>query len=378
MTEPASARQTNRAAVLREVLREPGVTRQKVASWTGLSTATISRVTDELIVEGYLHEGQQTARRGRGRRSTYLELSDQTGCVVGVDLGATGCKLLAADLRGVELGRRELDTPRQLSSVELAKWLVTQIYDLLAASNVTRQLVGVTVGVPASVEKGRGITRPATDVAHLEGEDLHDALTDQLSVPVTLDTDSNLALEGEMADGLAMGARNVVLFTLSTGMSAAIALDGELLRHDSGLLGEFGWLRCAPDGPTLEECLTTHGILAAARVEGAPLHDITDLTRVGLTRELKPFVRRFIDGVALAVSCATVTVDPDVVLLTGRMRPLMRHVLPEVRSRLDNMLPNVPDLVITSSVRFSTAHGAAAVAARARVTELLIQLNGSA
>lgn len=75
---------------------------------------------------------------------------------------------------------------------------------------------------------------------------------------------------------------------------------------------------------------------------------------------------------------ATVTVDPDLVLLTGRMRPLMRYVLPDIRARLDHMLPKVPNLVITSTVRFSTAHGAAAVTGRTRVAELLSQVNGTA
>jgi len=50
----------------------------------------------------------------------------------------------------------------------------------------------------------------------------------------------------------------------------------------------------------------------------------------------------FTTAIVTAVSAVAVTLDPESVLFTGRLRPLVDEVLPEVRGRLDKILTTAP------------------------------------
>jgi hypothetical protein len=59
------------------------------------------------------------------------------------------------------------------------------------------------------------------------------------------------------------------------------------------------------------------------------------------------------------VSAVAVTLDPESVYFVGRLRPLVDEVLPEVRCRLDQNLPAVPEIkAVTHVLGLSTARGA--------------------
>ncbi|ONI92938.1 hypothetical protein ALI22I_01125, partial [Saccharothrix sp. ALI-22-I] len=67
----------------------------------------------------------------------------------------------------------------------------------------------------------------------------------------------------------------------------------------------------------------------------------------------------FTTAIVTAVSAAVVTLDPDSVYFTGRLRPLVDEVLPDVRTRLDHSLPTVPKIkTSTQEIGLSTARGA--------------------
>ncbi|WP_251063168.1 MULTISPECIES: hypothetical protein [unclassified Streptomyces] len=67
----------------------------------------------------------------------------------------------------------------------------------------------------------------------------------------------------------------------------------------------------------------------------------------------------FTTAIATAVSVVAVMLDPESVYFVGRLRPLVEEVLPEVRRRLDQSLPAVPEIkAVTQVIGLSTAEGA--------------------
>jgi len=369
--EASTTRGHNRALVLKAAFDADDITRTQIETATGLSKATVSRMVDELIQEGLLNEGASLHRTGRGRKSSYIELGPATGCVVGVDLGITTCRLWCSDLRGNELSRSRFDTPHGLSRLALVRFIIGAVNALVGGTSMGGRLSGITVAVASSVRNATTVVRPADVFAHIEGEQFHKALTRHAGVPVTLDSDSNMALRGEMTAGAAIGVANVALLTVSTGVGAGIAIDGKLLRGTRSVIGELGSLPIDMGRRRLEDVLSVRGLTSTAHragIELAALDKIIDAPPQSPLAELRD---QFVHGLVSAVSAITLTSDPDLIIFNGRIIPLVQSVLDRVRTTLSQTLPAVPTLQVTASDGFSAAHGAAVSAVESAHNDLL-------
>lgn len=369
--EASTTRGVNRALVLKAAFESDQTTRTQLESVTGLSKATISRVVDELIQEGFLNEGAALHRTGRGRKSSFIELGPATGCVVGVDLGITTCRLWCSDLRGKELARSRFDTPHGLSRLALVRFIVGAVNALVGGTTMQGRLSGIVVAVASSVRDATTIVRPADVFSHIEGEQFHKALTRHAGVPVALDSDSNMALKGEMTAGAAVGVANVALLTVSTGVGAGIAIDGTILRGTRSVIGELGALPIDMGQRRLEDVLSVRGLTSSARRAGIEISGVDDIAAAPADSALGLLRQDFIHGLVTAISTITLTTDPDIVIFNGRMIPLVESVLGTVRIALAQTIPSVPTLQVTTSDGYSAAHGAAVSALEAAHSELL-------
>ena len=148
-----------------------------------------------------------------------------------------------------------------------------------------------------------------------------------------------MALVSEMHEGAAAGMENAALVTVSTRVSAAIALEGQLLRGKRNLVGRIGnmplVLTSAVDtSRTADELFSADVVCDIAKRNGLTT-DIGELsTMVPYYPELQQFTETLISGLEILVSMLCATTDPDVVVFTGRMRPFLELCLPELERRL--------------------------------------------
>jgi hypothetical protein len=110
----------------------------------------------------------------------------------------------------------------------------------------------------------------------------------------------------------------------------------------------------------LDGLLSTSGLLRFARGQGLELECIEDLWVQPLDEAARADVLdAFTTAIVTAVSAVVVTLEPDSVFFTGRLRPLVEEVLPDVRRRLGTTLTAAP--VVTAPVQvlgLSVARGA--------------------
>jgi predicted NBD/HSP70 family sugar kinase len=100
------------AAVLRSATRGP-IFRDSAAQTTGLSIATVNRQVSALLSIGLLRErADRTASGAVGRPRIPFEVDTDTFATVGVHIGATVTRIIAADLSGRILGGLEIATPQ--------------------------------------------------------------------------------------------------------------------------------------------------------------------------------------------------------------------------------------------------------------------------
>ncbi|MDO8348723.1 MAG: ROK family protein [Planctomycetota bacterium] len=241
--------------------------------------------------------------------------------VVGLDLGGTSVKGIAVRADGTELARRT--APFDLA-VPMA--FACAVRDTLAALESA-----VGYGCPASRVglSAPGLAAPdARSIAFMPGrfeglENLDWAR--HLGLPVLpVLNDAHAALLGEVWQGAARDARNVILLTLGTGVGGAAMVDGRLLRGRSGKAGHLGHVCLNPDGApgitripgSLEDAIGNHNIAARSGGRFATTHDLVAAHEAG-----DPFARtlwlRSVKALAAAVASLTNVLDPEVVIIGG-------------------------------------------------------------
>lgn len=217
--------------------------------------------------------------------------------------------------------------------------------------------------MPGRVRNGTEIFGPAESVKIFAGSGLHRAIEEMVDAPVLLDSDANAALLGILTRDA--GIRNAALFSVSTILNFASCTDHELARGNTPAFGDIGVLSSGIDHENLDELLSTRGLLRFARGRGLDLESIEDLwleSRAAAPHAEGPraeVLEAFTTAIVTAVSVVVVTLDPESVFFVGRLRPLVDEVLPEVRSRLDQSLPAVPEIkTVPHMIGLSTAQGA--------------------
>jgi glucokinase len=196
----------------------------------------------------------------------------QERTVIGVDVGGT--KVAAALLRGRlpapgARTRAEVETPEVIdrftmltdvsSSDACLDGICGCLADLEHGSGVVE---GIGVGVASMVDFAGGrvvesVNLPLTDVP------LRDRLEQRFGVPVVIDNDATAAAIGEHAYGAGVGAREMLMLTLGTGVGGGIISGGRPCRGAGGAAGEFGHIIIDVDGPDCPANCPSHGCLEA-------------------------------------------------------------------------------------------------------------------
>jgi glucokinase len=165
---------------------------------------------------------------------------------IGIDIGGTNTDIGLVDVAGMVMARSHLKTAHYFDAQLFAEDLVNVIKKLMLENNIEK-IAGVGIGAPC----GNFYDGTIDDAANLNFRGktpLKKMLEAQLHVPVVLTNDANAAVYGEMIYGGAKGMKNIVMFTLGTGVGGGIIVDGKLLYGSDGLAGELGHSILVPFG----------------------------------------------------------------------------------------------------------------------------------
>jgi len=236
----------NRTAILNAIKAHGQIARTDIAAYTGLSPATVTSLTAELIHDGLVHETETGASRG-GRRPILLALNAEGAYVVGIKLAEEDATLALTDLNAnviarstVVLGDRDpLSTSRQLAH---------GVNALLSDAGVARsRLLGVGVGLAGVIDSQAGICRISPHNGWREVP-FSRLLEDELNCIVHLDNNVNTLTLVEQLYGVGQQVQNFLVVTVGHGIGLGIVANGQVVRGASGGAGEFGHIVVDPNG----------------------------------------------------------------------------------------------------------------------------------
>ena len=160
--------------------------------------------------------------------------------MLGVDVGGT--KVAAAAVEGGQ-PRHAVEHPTVLDSSEaLLDGIESTIREVTAAVGEPE---AIGIGVPSQVEFASGTVLASVNIP-LAGVPLGEELGSRFGVPVYVDNDASCAA---LAEADAIGAGELVMLTLGTGVGGGIVTGGRIFRGAHGLGGELGHVVVEADGP---------------------------------------------------------------------------------------------------------------------------------
>jgi predicted NBD/HSP70 family sugar kinase len=241
-------RVANRFEVLRHIIAVSTVSRQEIATETGLSLATVSNLVGELLEAGLLVEvGFEDS--GGGRPRGLISVQPAGGVLVGVDVAETyvHVELFDAALSVVAAVDVELH-PEENRPEEVVGHIVSSVRTAVERAGATYdRVLGVGVSVPGQVDRSGGVSVFAPNW------DWHDVplrslLAEQLNLPLYLDNPPRAAVVAELWFGAGRGRDDVVVLNLGTGVGAGLAFRGSLYRGATNSAGEWGHITLVIDG----------------------------------------------------------------------------------------------------------------------------------
>jgi glucokinase-like ROK family protein len=271
-----TAKSHNIRSILKALLYHQQISRVELAELTGLTTATISNLVNELLSLGLVRENgfEQviSPRVGRPRRT--VELIPGARFAIGVHIGIGEFQVVITDL----LANIVSSTTRKFELCTTAdvviQEIVTQINNLIIQSGISKNLmVGIGVGASGlvNVETGMNINAPNLCWQNIP---IREWIHQGTGLPVIVDNNVRLMCLAEAMFGEGKTANVMAFVYARVGVGAGLFVNGKLFRGMAAGAGEIGHSIMIPDGGEkcscgnygcLETLVSQKAILRSAR-----------------------------------------------------------------------------------------------------------------
>ncbi|MCX7351565.1 MAG: ROK family protein [Alphaproteobacteria bacterium] len=242
--------------LLMEALRQHGaMARVDMGRHTGLSPASITSISSQLISDGILEEASaaHVPAEGplrRGRPTTQIDFNPKCAHVVAVKVSIDGLELALADGRGAILARRtSRTTTYDADPAAFGKLLADEITALLAKARLpTRRVarVGIAVQGVADSQAGTVVWSPAFRGRNIS---VSAVIEDRLGIPCRVANDANMIAEGLIGSDRARYGGTAAVVFMGYGVGMGLIINGQVYHGPTGAAAEFGHMNHVPDGP---------------------------------------------------------------------------------------------------------------------------------
>ncbi len=246
--EKTLLKRLNRAAILRLVWENPGISRSAVSERMGITKSTVGQLVQELESEGWLSSGQTDLGSNPGRPSIPLTFNHGRFGMIGVELGLDAINAVAVDPYGHILAQAKFKGSTELP---VALKRLKQALGKLRADPAlqARDLLGVGVGVPGPVDVSHDLLLYAPNLSWKNLPLSAMILTELPELQhVYVDNDANLAVFSEYMFGAHKHSSDLLYLYLNNGIGGGLILEHQLYRGQRGFAGEIGHMTILPNG----------------------------------------------------------------------------------------------------------------------------------
>ncbi|MDD3278599.1 MAG: ROK family transcriptional regulator [Lachnospiraceae bacterium] len=318
-------RNTNRAAIIRELVLGNANSRIELSKQLGLSRMAISAMVNELIEQNYIEEDAgvpvTAMPKSSGRNPVMLNVPNKCINAIGIYIKRYEVHCIVADIKG-DIFYHDF----RVLPVDADNGIfISILYDLLDRAikkNEAYYLSGIGIASigPLDIYNKKIFYPP--NFYKIGNIDLGQLLEERYQLPVFLDNDMNASAVAEYLYGNNRQYGTLVYVGFSSGVGAGVLMKGQLLHGSAGFAGEIGHISINPVGPLcscgqhgcVEIYTSTSNLLNASGMESTQ-----ELAKL-LQRETIPrYVAEAVDDCRNALKTLLITIanlyDPEMIIL---------------------------------------------------------------
>jgi len=335
----------NRVAVLRLISGSGPIARVEIAERLGLSPATVTAVTRQLLDHGLVRVADRSPSKG-GRPRMLLELVGGAATAFGVKIAPDHLVGVRVDLDAEVL--EQFEQPLDVTAADAVERIGAVLETWIGPPSSGSRLLGLGLGVPGVIDADRGLV--SAPMIGWEQLPLAQLLQDRLGVPVLVDNDVNTLAVSERLYGRGRNVEDFLTVTIGRGIGLGIIAGGDIYRGFGGGAGEFGHVTVREDGPLcscgkhgcLEALVADPALVAEAQRRKLLAHG-DGIDRLRGLADSGDVSAREIYGQAAAILGRSVAglvnvLSPQLVLISGEGTQAWRHMAEDFERSLRSHL----------------------------------------
>ena len=386
-------RRQNRRVVL-EALRFHGPSpRVDLGRFTGLSPATITSITMQLIQDGAVIELGDAASVAdsakRGRPTVLLGLKPDAAFIIAVKISIGMLEFALADFAGIVRERAQVAVATyEMQPEEFGSRLVDEIQIFIKASKIDVALICQLNVAAQGVADNRTGTIAWSPAFKARGIPIVAPLEDAFNIPCSLANDANMIAEGLIARNKLNQSGTTAAVFMGYGIGMGLVIDGAVYHGATGAAAEFGHMNHVPGGALcrcgragcLEAYASDYGILRSAEnlpdntappshaVDPQVMSALESAARRGDLDAIAAFQKA---GRAIGFGLARMIalLNPDRIVLAGAGTRALDLIEPSLRAAIDEgvvaelrnnlkieTLPVGKDMIISGTIDAGMRH----------------------
>ncbi|WP_162265101.1 ROK family protein [Polycladidibacter stylochi] len=245
-------RQQNRDYILSTLRKEKLIARIELGQITGLSPATVTSITADLLELGLIVEHHEIANKepkGRGRPRCMLGLQPNVACIVSVKLSVDHIQFLLCNFAGQITQQKIVNfSSRKATREHFTQLLIEELQDFLDENPIEAKHlaeIGLAVQGVVDTQKGTIVWSPALTDRDI---DIVRTIKTHFGVNCLLSNDTNMIAEALYRANPNKYGENFVVIYMDQGVGAGFIIDGQLYTGQTGAAAEFGHSLHIPDG----------------------------------------------------------------------------------------------------------------------------------
>ncbi len=254
----------NQSLVLSVIQQKHAISRKDIALLTGLTQATITNITNNLIQHGLIIEvGKDDTSVKSGRKPILLCINNEKFKILTIYIGRQMLQGGVSDLSGTLLFKKELQKSIiGQSNAQFARDLIAFIRSIITEAAVDeRQILGIGLSAPGPInarngvflqmmDRKKGHSSPAPfDWSNIPVKEI---IQREFKLKVYADNEANVSALAERWFGRGIGIDNFVLYSIGVGIGSGVIIDGMLYRGEDDVVSEIGHITIDFNG---KECI---------------------------------------------------------------------------------------------------------------------------
>ncbi len=256
--------------------------------------------------------------------------------IIGVDVGGTKIMTGAINREGKIIGTPvKFPTGSEEPHQNIVDRIILSIEKTLSQINYTiDEIAGIGLGVTGPLDIENGIILECPQLPTMHYFPLRDTIQKYFSVPVVMNNDANCLIYGETVFGIGNGRKNVVGFTLGTGIGCAIIIDNKILNGSTGTAGEV-WISPYGKG-IIEDYVSGSGVSKIYKSITGDTKTSLEIFQLAEKNDVNALQtwKEFGEHLAVAIAWSVNLVNPEIVILGGSIAKAGKYFIDTTREKL--------------------------------------------